>query len=280
MSDSVENSESGNSPGDDPLAHCAAQVRQYDRDRYLASLFAPDDRRAALVALYAFNLEIARIGETVSEVLLGRMRLQWWRDSVGALFGEGTPPSHPVLIALAATLSRHDLSRHLFEALLDAREFDLEEGGPANMDQLVSYAEGSAGALSQLAIQALGATGEDARNAARHGGIAWGLVGLLRAAPFHAARGISFLPRDLMETIGGSGEGPAVKAIATEARMHITAARALHASVPAGARAALLPLALIDGDLARLERSGLTSGQPAHLGRLIRLAMAALRGRY
>ena len=196
-----------------------------------------------------------------------------------------------MLIALAAALSHHALPRHLFEALLNARELDLEDGGHTNMDQLVSYAEGSAGALCQLAIQALGASGEDARSAARHGGIAWGLAGLLRAAPFHAARGVCHLPRDLMVAEGirtgdltgdptSDSVGRVVQCVAAEARVHITAARALHASVPAAARAALLPLALIDGDLARLQRSGLTSGRPPHLGRLIRLGMAAIRGRY
>ncbi len=38
--------------------HCAALVREADRDRYLATLFAPAEHRDALFALYAFNVEI------------------------------------------------------------------------------------------------------------------------------------------------------------------------------------------------------------------------------
>ena len=40
--------------------HCTALVREGDRDRYLATLFAPAEHRGALFALYAFNVEISR----------------------------------------------------------------------------------------------------------------------------------------------------------------------------------------------------------------------------
>ena len=41
----------------------AALVREADRDRYLATLFAPAVHRDALFALYAFNAEITRVRE-------------------------------------------------------------------------------------------------------------------------------------------------------------------------------------------------------------------------
>ena len=39
----------------EPFAYCADYLRETDRDRYLATLFAPADRREALFALYAFD---------------------------------------------------------------------------------------------------------------------------------------------------------------------------------------------------------------------------------
>ena len=60
--------------------HCAALVREADRDRYLATLFAPAEHRDALFALYAFNVEIARVRELAREPLPGEIRLQWWRE--------------------------------------------------------------------------------------------------------------------------------------------------------------------------------------------------------
>ena len=57
-------------------AYCQNQVRQHDRDRYLTALFAPPARRPGLFALYAFNLEVAKVREAVSEPMLGHIRLQ------------------------------------------------------------------------------------------------------------------------------------------------------------------------------------------------------------
>ena len=63
-------------------AHCAALVREHDRDRYLATLFAPAETRDALFALYAFAAEIGRVRDVAREPMPGEIRLQWWRDAI------------------------------------------------------------------------------------------------------------------------------------------------------------------------------------------------------
>src|SRR5450830_2187481 len=86
--------------------HCAALVREADRDRFLATLFAPAEHRDALFALYAFNLEIIRVRELAREPMPGEIRLQWWRE---VLSGErdGEAVAHPVAAALRETLARY-----------------------------------------------------------------------------------------------------------------------------------------------------------------------------
>ena len=77
------------SPEDD---YCFNLVRQVDRDRYLAALFAPEDKRADLLALYAFNAEITRVRDIVTEPHLGEIRLQWWQDTLDAIYhGDAQP---------------------------------------------------------------------------------------------------------------------------------------------------------------------------------------------
>jgi phytoene synthase len=66
----------------DPFAHCEHIVRAADKDRFLATLFAPANRRGALFALYAFNVEVARVREVAREPMAGEIRLQWWRDAL------------------------------------------------------------------------------------------------------------------------------------------------------------------------------------------------------
>src|SRR5258708_38864649 len=84
---------------DDPTQYCAQQVRRFDHDRYLGTMFAREPVQARLFALYAFNVEIARVREIVSEPVIGQMRLQWWRDAITE-FAAGAarrPPRAPAL---------------------------------------------------------------------------------------------------------------------------------------------------------------------------------------
>src|SRR3981189_3867719 len=97
----------------------AALVRHHDRDRYQTALFAPARRREALLALYAFNYEIARVRETVTQPMLGQIRLQWWRENIAAAFEGGPFRHHPVVEPLAAVIRDLRLTRDHFDRLID-----------------------------------------------------------------------------------------------------------------------------------------------------------------
>ncbi|HEY4547783.1 MAG TPA: squalene/phytoene synthase family protein, partial [Pedomonas sp.] len=79
-----------------PLSPTAETVRRHDRERYLTALFAPADRREALFALYAFNYEVAKTREAVTEKTLGRIRLEWWRETIDGIYAGATPRAHYV----------------------------------------------------------------------------------------------------------------------------------------------------------------------------------------
>lgn len=176
------------------LSYCADLVRTYDRDRFLLSLTVPPDKRAALWALFAFNHEIAKTREIVTETQLGLIRLQWWRDAIAAVY-EGTPvPSHEVMDDLVSAITKHDLPREWFDNLIYAREFDLEGVAPASLEGLENYADFTATPLNKLALAVLGEQEGDIT--IRHLSIAYALSGLLRAVPYHKAQGRSYLPAD------------------------------------------------------------------------------------
>ncbi len=167
------------------LAHCAALVRRHDYDRYLCSLFAAGEARGRLFALYAFNHEVARLGERVGEAALGAIRLQWWRNAVAGLHA-GSPNAHPVIQALAAVRAADWLPRQEAEALIDARWRDFDTASFADRAALTAYVDGTAGAAAHLALAALHAESAAARDAARAAGRVWGLCGLARSVPFRA----------------------------------------------------------------------------------------------
>jgi phytoene/squalene synthetase len=152
------------------LRHCLDRVRAGDPDRFFATLFAPADLRGDLIALYAFNLELERIPRTVSEPLLGRIRLQWWREAVAAIFAGRMPPQHEVLATLGAAVQRRNLPQALLERLIDTREMVLAQASEGMPETgLFAEADGTDGALTELALGAAGA-GPEAKELARSAG--------------------------------------------------------------------------------------------------------------
>ena len=249
--------------GGSPLA---ALVRRHDRDRYQTALFAPADRREALFALYAFNYEIARVREIVTQPMLGQIRLQWWREVVAAAFAGAPPRQHDVAAPLAAAIRGHALTRSHFDRMIDTRERDLDDEPPATLAALEDYAESTAATLVYLALEVLGVTEPAARAAAREVGIAYALAGLLRAMPFHARVGRCYIPADIAVRTGfdpqdyaGLRDTPAQRAaaaaIAEAAAGHLRAARRNRREVPRTARAAMLPAVVADRFLTRLRRA-------------------------
>ena len=242
-------------------------MRRHDRDRFQTTLFAPAPQRAALCALYAFNYEIARVREIVTEPMLGQIRLQWWREVIAAAFAGEPPRQHLVAVPLVTAIRDFGLSREYFDRLIDARERDLDPEPPRSLAELENYAEGTSATLVLLALEILGARQSAARDAGRSIGIGYALAGLLRAIPFHAAAGRCFIPADLAASAGldfsdykGRKSGPAlraaVEAIATAAARHLRSAREQRGAVPRAAIAATLPAVIADRFLARLERTG------------------------
>jgi phytoene synthase len=174
-------------------------VRSGDQDRYWSALLAPDAARPHLLALFAFNIELARIPEQVREPRLGEIRLQWWRDALAAALA-GEPADHPVLRALAEAASAHDLPGETLLAMIDARSFDLCGEPMPDSAALRAYLMAIAGSVFSLSAHILGA-GRGAE-ASAHAANAYGLAGLMRALPYHAARGQIFLPADLLARHG------------------------------------------------------------------------------
>jgi phytoene synthase len=242
--------------------HCSTLVHEHDRDRWLASLFAPAEKRPHLHALYAFNIEIARIRDVVSDPMPGEIRMQWWTD---ALEGEtrGDVEAHPVADALLDTIAKCGLPRRGFTALIEARRFDLYHDPMPDVAALISYCDATCSFLFRGAIKILSA--QTADEAAHYSGIATAITALLRALPRDAAREQCFVPADLLAKHGTSpadvlarqnlpGLRAAFAELRTLAREHLAQARAVLPSLAPEIPAALLPLALVPLYLDAMER--------------------------
>jgi phytoene/squalene synthetase len=246
----------------DPFAACEDLVRRLDFDRYLSALFAPETVRRHLLALYAFNYEVAKTAESVTQPIAGQIRLQWWRDAIAEAYA-GKPRAHEVATALSGVINQHRLPQALFESLIDARENDLAERPFATVAEWEAYADATSGNVMRLAARILGA-GDSSDDVARPAGIAFGCTGLLRTVPFHAARQRLMLPAELLESAGVSerdiltgGTSEKISALIARtagiARHHLDAARSRR--VPRAILPAFLPAALVPLYLRAMTRS-------------------------
>jgi phytoene synthase len=179
-----------------PLTYSGNIIRQHDYDRYLLSLFAPYAARPHLWALFAFNYEIAKTREVVSDTTIGLIRLQWWRDAIAGIYDGKSGNSSDVISALADTIKTHDLPREDFEALIYAREFDLEGVAPANLEGLINYCDYTTTPLTRLAMKIIGETVDD--DALKAISVHYGMIGTLRAVPYMMKQRRLMLPQDIL----------------------------------------------------------------------------------
>jgi phytoene synthase len=277
-------------PRDLGLSYCADQVRAGDHDHFLTALFAPSGQREHLYGLFAFNLELARIADSVREPMLGTIRLQWWREAIEDI-RRGVVRRHPVVEAVARTIDRMPCA--LTDQMIDARALDLSEEPPASLDELVQYAAETGGATTELAAHILSpeqSVDQCALAACRNVGVAWTLIGIVRSIPFHASRGRVLLPNDLLVKEGASVrdilEGRSspelrrvVCRIVEEAVQRLGMARGecRRGRISRAVLPALLPAALADLYIRALRRSGYDPFQAVRRPSVPRLQMRLLR---
>lgn len=275
----------------DTADHCLDLVRRFDTDRYLAALFAPEAARPALLALAAFGIEIARVRESVREVLPGEIRLQWWRDTLE----HRQPSGHPVADALLEAIARYSLPVPALIGVIDAHTFDLYDDAMPDLNELEGYAGETAGALIQLgAIVLAGGRDPGTGTLAGHAGAALTLCRVVQGLPRASARGQLFLPGDVLARHGADPaavragtDSPALRAALGEmiahARHHLDRVGPIGRAVPPAAVPAFLPLS---GTLPLLNRLQTSRTDPLHtitempaLPRLWRMWRFAAQGR-
>ena len=263
---------------------CRHTVAERDRDRYLATLYAPAAHRDALFALFAFGVEIERVRELAREPLPGEIRLQWWREVLHGERGEQAL-ANPVSAALIDTIKRYDLPVTPFERLIEAHTFDIYDEPMLSIRALETYADETQAALLTLAAQVLGAQvlGAQVLGAQVLGAQVLGAradAALLRATASaqvfrdvlvlfaqHAARRQIYVPLEILHHFGAKREDilagqasvelrAALAEMRLRARRHLAAAEELRLSAPPAILPLLLPAASVRPALQRMERRG------------------------
>jgi phytoene synthase len=233
----------------DSFAYCADRLREADRDRYLATLFAPAEKREALFALYAFDAEISRVRDLARELMPGEIRLQWWRE---VILGEraGEAAANPIAAAMTEILNQFDFVREPLVDLIEAHHFDVHNEPMESLEAFESYAARTAGTIFELAVRLLG--GKTESMVANESGSALTIANLLSQFPRHAARRQLYVPLDVLKHYGASPENifamratAELRAALAEFRLRArrNLAHVVAAKIPEVANPAFLPLA-------------------------------------
>lgn len=236
-------------------------AQEGDAERFRAALFAPEKAREGMFAVIALNVELAKIAVTVSEPLLGEIRLQWWVEALDDLFENGVRRPHEILEALPATLSP-DVTR----ALVDARRFDIHDAPMADRAALDAYLAATGGGVARLMAEAAGATPDlNAEALEVAGGVGWteATGRLIEALPRLYHEGVSAIPveGDLDRNALAEGRTPdnlaaALRPLAADALHRLNALRRRRKTLPDDARAACLSAHVFEGTLRRAAAPG------------------------
>jgi phytoene synthase len=244
---------------------CAELVRSHDFARYASTLFVPADLRRGLLAIYAFNAEISRVRELVSQPLPGEIRLQWWTDMLAGE-GHGGVEGNPVAAELKRAIQNWHLPVERLSRLVDEHQFDLYNDPMPTMAALEGYIGDTSSALFSLGAAIAGWQSPEIEHLARHAGLAQGIAHVMAALPLDAARRQLFVPLQLLESHGtgmeevfAGKETPKLRAalnqLIGEGRGHLKTALELLEDMPPDVRPVFLPLALVGRDLERMSRA-------------------------
>jgi 15-cis-phytoene synthase len=262
----------------DAAGFCADLVRAHDFTRYASTLFVPAEQRRALLALYAFNVEIARIRLHVSQALSGEVRLQWWTDMLAGT-AHGGVEGNPVAAELLLAIGRAHLPVERLSRLIDEHQFDLYNDPMPTMAALEGYLNDTSSALFSLAARIAGWQSDEIEHLARHAGLAQGIAQVMVALPIDASRRQLFVPAQLLEQHGSSMEEafagkqtPKLRAaldqLMNEAREHLNTAATLLENAPPPVRPLFLPLAMVGHELQRMSRADSNLFEPRPASRL------------
>jgi 15-cis-phytoene synthase len=255
--------------------HCAALVREADRDRYLATLFAPAEHRDALFSIYAFNVEIERVHDAAREPLPGEIRLQWWREMFSGE-RDGEAAAHPVAAALRETLDRNGFVATPLLELIDARLFDLYDEPMTTVGDLEMYAIRTQSPVFALAAGILAPGQPSAELFTLDASVAYTIAAILRGFGRHASRRQLYVPLDVLDRHGVRAADiyaervtPALLAALAElrviARAHLAAAQAKLEGALAEILPAFLPVTLVGPQLRRMERASYRPFEPQQI---------------
>jgi phytoene synthase len=192
--------------------------------------------------------------------------------------GHGGVEGNPVAAELLLVIRDYRLPVDLLSRLIDEHQFELYNDPMPSMAALEGYINDTSSALFALGARIAARPSEAIDHLARHAGLAQGLVQVIVALPWDAARRQLFVPLQLLEQHGSGMEEvfsgkqtpkarAAIDQLIGEARGHLKTAFELLTELPPEVKSVFLPLALVRRDLKRMSRADSDPFEPRTMSR-------------
>ncbi|KAJ8867179.1 hypothetical protein PR048_030973 [Dryococelus australis] len=129
--------------------------RQFDHENFMCTLLLPSSYRASALAIRAFNIEVARVQDHVSDSRIGQMRMKFWEDTIEKIYSDNVP-QHPVAIELHHAFKRHKLTKRFLKRLIAVRSAQLTCPSFPDLDAIELYCEASVASVYYLLLETAG----------------------------------------------------------------------------------------------------------------------------
>jgi phytoene synthase len=181
-------------------SHCALITRREARNFYHGLKLAPEPRRSALYAVYAW---MRRADDLVDDGGPDRVeQVAAFRAATERAFLGHTPDADPMWPALVRSIEDHDLAREDFDGMLDGQLLDAEHRPCRDWAEVRHFCDLVAGTVGRTCTRIFGATHPEAMRLSTDRGIAFQLTNILRDLQEDHRMGRCYLPADELARAG------------------------------------------------------------------------------
>lgn len=185
-----------------PQEYCQRKAAQSGSSFYYSFLFLPEERRRAIIALYAFCREVDDVVDECSDASVARIKLAWWRKEISDIY-QGQP-QHPVARALSEVVGKFQLQEQHLQEIINGMEMDLDYNAYPDFESLKLYCYRVASVVGILSAEIFGYRDPRTPQYAVDLGMAFQLTNIIRDVGEDARRGRIYLPLDEMQQYGVS----------------------------------------------------------------------------
>ncbi|CAF1116902.1 unnamed protein product [Rotaria sordida] len=184
----------------DDYTYCINNVRKVDYENFICTgLLRPSSLQRPTMAIRALNAELASIRDQVSNTQIGQMRLQFWRETIDAIYSSLNTNvikkiNQPVAREINLVIKHNQLTKLWFHRLIKSRETTLNDMPFTDIEQLENYLEQSITPTYYLLLELAKQRSLNTDHIASHLGRSQGLINIVRGIPYNAHKRRCFIP--------------------------------------------------------------------------------------